>query len=131
MSARPGWARLAHPLLVARAMNHAHTKIGRPEPKRGGLPPTAAAQPEDPRSEEPELADEPDLPPGEPSAEPTYRTKPTDLPSRSEPMTGAQRAYLKALCEEARQPFDESLTKAQASRRIDELHRMARRAERT
>jgi hypothetical protein len=45
----------------------------------------------------------------------------------SEPMTGAQRSYLKILCEEAKQPFDENLTKAQASRRIDELHRMTRR----
>jgi hypothetical protein len=38
-----------------------------------------------------------------------------------EPMTGAQRSYLKTLSEEAKQPFDDQLTKAQASRRIDEL----------
>ena len=38
-----------------------------------------------------------------------------------EPMTGAQRSYLKTLCEEAREGFDENLTKAQASKRIDEL----------
>jgi hypothetical protein len=38
-----------------------------------------------------------------------------------EPMTGAQKSYLKTLCEEAREPFDEGLTKAQASKRIDEL----------
>ena len=36
-------------------------------------------------------------------------------------MTGAQRSCLKTLCEEAHEPFDERLTKAQASRRIDEL----------
>jgi DUF3072 family protein len=38
-----------------------------------------------------------------------------------EPMTGAQRSYLKTLCEEAKVPFDDKLTKAQASKRIDEL----------
>jgi hypothetical protein len=38
-----------------------------------------------------------------------------------EPMTGAQRSYLKTLSEEAKQPFDDQLTKAQVSRRIDEL----------
>jgi hypothetical protein len=111
-------------------MNPAHSKTGRPEPTRGTLRPSSV-HPEDPRSEEPEMASEPDLPPGEPSAAPTYRTKSSNPASRSEPMTGAQRAYLKSLCEEAQQPFDETLTKAQAARRIDELHRMARRAERT
>jgi hypothetical protein len=38
-----------------------------------------------------------------------------------EPMTGAQRSYLKTLSEEANEPFDENLTKAQASKRIEEL----------
>jgi Protein of unknown function (DUF3072) len=46
---------------------------------------------------------------------------PDDWVTGDEPMTGAQRSYLKTLCEEAKQPFDESLSKAQASRRIDEL----------
>ena len=36
-------------------------------------------------------------------------------------MTGAQRSYLKTLSEEAHEPFDENLTKAQASKRIEEL----------
>jgi len=40
---------------------------------------------------------------------------------RHEPMTGAQRSYLKTLSEEAKVDFDETLTKAQASERIDEL----------
>jgi hypothetical protein len=40
-----------------------------------------------------------------------------------EPMTGAQRSYLKTLCEEAKVPFEEQLTKAQASQRIDELQK--------
>lgn len=38
-----------------------------------------------------------------------------------EPMTGAQKSYLATLSEEAKVDFDESLTKAQASVRIDEL----------
>ena len=46
---------------------------------------------------------------------------PADWVTGDEPMTGAQRSYLKTLSEEAHEPFDERLTKAQASRRIDEL----------
>ncbi|WP_239479022.1 DUF3072 domain-containing protein [Lichenicola cladoniae] len=38
-----------------------------------------------------------------------------------ETMTGAQASYLKTLSEEAGEPFDETLNKAQASKRIDEL----------
>ena len=46
---------------------------------------------------------------------------PEDWVTGDEPMTGAQRSYLKTLSEEAHEPFDDSLTKAQASQRIDEL----------
>ena len=46
---------------------------------------------------------------------------PKDWVTGDEPMTGAQRSYLKTLSEEAKEPFDEQLTKADASRRIDEL----------
>ncbi len=38
-----------------------------------------------------------------------------------EPMTGAQRSYLKTLSDEANVPFEENLTKAEASKRIDAL----------
>lgn len=38
-----------------------------------------------------------------------------------EPMTGAQRSYLHTLAEEAGEDVDDELTKAEASRRIDEL----------
>jgi len=38
-----------------------------------------------------------------------------------EPMTGAQRSYLKTLSEEAKEDFDDRRTKAEASRRIEEL----------
>jgi hypothetical protein len=44
-----------------------------------------------------------------------------------EPMTGAQRSYLKTLSEEAKVPFDDKLTKAQASKRIDELQALTGR----
>jgi hypothetical protein len=46
---------------------------------------------------------------------------PDDWVTGDEPMTGAQRSYLKTLCEEAKVDFDDQLTKAQASKRIDEL----------
>lgn len=46
---------------------------------------------------------------------------PADWVTGDEPMTGAQRSYLKTLSEEAKEPFDDALTKAEASRRIDEL----------
>jgi Protein of unknown function (DUF3072) len=36
-------------------------------------------------------------------------------------MTGSQRSYLKTLSEEAHESFDENLTKAEASKRIEEL----------
>jgi len=44
-----------------------------------------------------------------------------------EPMTGAQKSYLATLSEEAKVDFDETLTKAQASTRIDELQALTGR----
>jgi len=49
--------------------------------------------------------------------------RPEDWTTGDEPMTGAQRSYLKTLSEEAKVPFDDKLTKAEASRRIDELQK--------
>ncbi len=46
---------------------------------------------------------------------------PDDWTTGDEPMTGAQKSYLKTLSEEAKEDFDEDLTKAEASKRIDEL----------
>ncbi|QQP89414.1 DUF3072 domain-containing protein [Skermanella sp. TT6] len=46
---------------------------------------------------------------------------PSDWTTGDEPMTGAQASYLKTLSEEANEEFDASLSKADASRRIDEL----------
>jgi hypothetical protein len=51
------------------------------------------------------------------------RKNPDDWVSGDEPMTGAQASYLKTLSEQANDPgvFEEGLTKAEASKRIDEL----------
>ena len=53
---------------------------------------------------------------------PSNLTKdPDDWTTGDEPMTGAQRSYLETLSTEAGEPVDESLTKAEASKRIDHL----------
>ncbi|HLL15937.1 MAG TPA: DUF3072 domain-containing protein [Pyrinomonadaceae bacterium] len=52
---------------------------------------------------------------------------PEDWTTGDEPMTGAQRSYLKTLSEEAKVEFDENLTKAEASKRIDELQQQTGR----
>jgi uncharacterized damage-inducible protein DinB len=46
---------------------------------------------------------------------------PDEWKTGDEPMTGAQASYLKTLADQAGEAFDESLTKAEASRRIDAL----------
>ena len=46
---------------------------------------------------------------------------PDEWTTGDERMTGAQRSYLKTLSDEAKVPFDDDLTKAEASTRIDEL----------
>ena len=46
---------------------------------------------------------------------------PDDWVTGDEPMTGAQKSYLKTLTEEAKADFDDGLTKADASKRIDAL----------
>lgn len=57
----------------------------------------------------------------EQSADSNMEKDPDSWVTGDEPMTGAQKSYLKTLCEEARESFDDGLTKAQASKRIDEL----------
>ncbi|MBR0657173.1 DUF3072 domain-containing protein [Plastoroseomonas arctica] len=52
---------------------------------------------------------------------------PEDWTTGDEPMTGAQASYLKTLSEQAKEPFDPDLTKAQASKRIDELQALTGR----
>ena len=46
---------------------------------------------------------------------------PDDWTTGGEPMTGAQASYLKTLSEEAGEDFDDTLDKADASKRIDTL----------
>jgi hypothetical protein len=46
---------------------------------------------------------------------------PDDWVTGDESMTGAQASYLKTLSEEAGEEFDDSLTKAEASKKIDAL----------
>jgi Protein of unknown function (DUF3072) len=59
---------------------------------------------------------------------PSHREKdPDDWTTGGEPMTGAQASYLKTLCEEAGEPFEPDLTKAEASKRIDALRAKTRR----
>jgi len=64
-------------------------------------------------------------PDADPKSHPTSNAEkdPDDWTTGDEPMTGAQASYLKTLSEEANQPeaYDTSLTKAEASKRIDAL----------
>jgi hypothetical protein len=55
--------------------------------------------------------------------------KPDDWITGDEPMTGAQASYLKTLSEEVGEGFDPNLSKADASKRIDELQRKTGRGE--
>ena len=53
--------------------------------------------------------------------ESNMQKNPDDWVTGDQPMTGAQRSYLKTLAEEAREEVDDGLTKAEASKKIDEL----------
>jgi hypothetical protein len=53
--------------------------------------------------------------------QPALQRDPDDWKTGDEPMTDAQRSYLETLCRETGEKFDESLSKAHASKRIDEL----------
>jgi hypothetical protein len=46
---------------------------------------------------------------------------PDDWKTGEEPMTDAQASYLRTLSDEAGESFDENLSKADASKRIDDL----------
>ena len=67
---------------------------------------------------QPEHADNPKT-----EADPGSNTikDPDDWTTGGEPMTGAQASYLKTLSEEAHEEFDDTLNKAEASLKIDEL----------
>ena len=56
------------------------------------------------------------------SIEPSNTVKdPDEWTTGDEQMTGAQHSYLKTLSDEAGEQFDQNLTKAEASKRIEEL----------
>ncbi len=56
---------------------------------------------------------------------------PDDWTTGEEPMTGAQQSYLHTLASEAKEEVDDSLTKAEASKKIDELqHKTGRGTDR-
>ncbi len=55
--------------------------------------------------------------------------EPKDWTTGDEPMTGAQKSYLKTLSEEAKEEMDDKLTKAQASERIEELQKKTGRGQ--
>jgi hypothetical protein len=71
-------------------------------------------------TKKPEVSENPRL---DPNPATNTQKEPDDWVSGDDPMTGAQASYLKTLCEQAGDPdaFDENLTKAEASKRIDEL----------
>ena len=46
---------------------------------------------------------------------------PDDWTTGNEPMTGAQKSYLKTLSDEAGEDMNDNLTKAEASKRIEDL----------
>ncbi len=66
---------------------------------------------ENPKQTAPEDADKPS----------NQQKDPSDWVTGGEAMTGAQASYLKTLSEEANEPFDPSLNKGDASKRIDAL----------
>ncbi len=55
------------------------------------------------------------------NAQPALQRDPDEWKTGDEPMTDAQRSYLETLCRETDEEFDDSLSKAEASKRIDKL----------
>ena len=55
------------------------------------------------------------------NAQPALQRDPDEWKTGDEPMTDAQRSYLETLCRETGEEFNDSLSKADASKRIDEL----------
>ena len=53
--------------------------------------------------------------------QPALQRDPDEWKTGDEPMTDAQRSYLETLCRETGEDVDEALSKAEASKRIDEL----------
>ena len=62
-----------------------------------------------------------DVPPDRAPASLNPEKDPDEWVTKDEPMTGPQRSYLHTLCREAGEEFDETWTKAEASKKIEEL----------
>ncbi len=54
---------------------------------------------------------------------------PEDWTTGDEPMTGAQKSYLTTLATEAGEEIDENMTKAEASKKIEELQQKTGRGQ--
>src|SRR5688500_3587730 len=59
--------------------------------------------------------------PTDDTAQPALQRDPDEWKTGDEPMTDAQRSYLETRCRETGEEFDATLSKAEASKRIDEL----------
>jgi len=59
--------------------------------------------------------------------QPALQRDPDEWKTGDEPMTAAQRSYLETLARDAGGTFDEELTKAEASKRIEELRQRSPR----
>jgi hypothetical protein len=62
-----------------------------------------------------------------PADESALQRDPDEWKTGDEPMTAAQRSYLETLCRETGEAFDDSLSKAEASKRIDDLRQRSPR----
>jgi DUF3072 family protein len=58
-----------------------------------------------------------------PQPDSTVQKNPDDWKTGDEPMTPAQRSYLNTLAQDTGETVDENMTKAEASKRIDELRK--------
>ena len=69
------------------------------------------------------MADKTELPSEDPKSEPVGNAAkdPDDWVTGDEPMTGAQESYLSTLAQEAGEKVEDGLTKAEASKKIDDL----------
>jgi hypothetical protein len=59
--------------------------------------------------------------PSDDTVQPALQRDPEEWKTGDEPMTDAQHSYLETLCRETGEEFDATLSKAEASKRIDEL----------
>ena len=66
-----------------------------------------------------------------PKTQPNAIKDPDEWTTGEEPMTGAQQSYLNTLATEAGEQVEEDLTKAEASKRIDELQEKTGRGQGT